>query len=180
MNDDYIPEQWLENGDKLERIASVYNAAGFQTLNTTSTGYRQGGYAEVLVVADEDYYRLSGNDPQQDQTKNLQGVADTYTAWAWGDVYGYIVTKPNECTQCHHDEPEEIDSCWGYYGSDHDDSGLMQAAKDLRDVAEAYRQGFRGFSDDVPVREEVDFQVVDTIDLVGGWHGGGLPNRTRR
>ena len=132
LNDDYIPS-YINDGDKLERIAFIFQAVGFQTLNTSSQGYSQGDYVEILVVADEDYYKLSGNNPEDDQTETLQGVADTYGAWAWGDVYGYVITKPNECPHCQHDEPEEVDSCWGFYGDDHEKSGLLDQARSFID-----------------------------------------------
>lgn len=49
----------------------------------------------------------------------LEGEVVTYDQYLRGDVYGYRVKDS---------EGEEIDSCWGYYGYDHDKSGLLESA----------------------------------------------------
>lgn len=33
-----------------------------------------------------------------------------------GNVWGFVVEKDNICDKCHHNEPEIVDSCWGFYG----------------------------------------------------------------
>jgi hypothetical protein len=50
----------------------------------------------------------------------LRAEIETYDNYLTGAVYGYIVTD---------EEGEEVDSCWGYYGYDHEKSGLMDSAK---------------------------------------------------
>lgn len=91
-------------------------------------GYRQGDYADLLIVATPEAIEEFGcTDPVT--VEDLQSQAKLYGAWAWGDVYGYIVERvfvdPED------DEvyvTEELDSCWGFYGSDFDWSGLEEAA----------------------------------------------------
>ena len=46
----------------------------------------------------------------------LAGEVSTFSAYANGDVYGVRIF----------DEVEELDACWGFYGSDHEASGLME------------------------------------------------------
>jgi len=83
--------------------------------------------------------------------EDMDSQAKLYGYWAWGDVYGFVVEKlvrPDTCTQCDttlssidgdecpqciadiEPEWEEIPggSCWGYYGADHHESGLEEAA----------------------------------------------------
>ena len=62
----------------------------------------------MLVIADDDYYKMTGCDPKDDQTASLTSVANTYGFWRWGDVYGYEVTKE---THCENDTNEVLDSC---------------------------------------------------------------------
>lgn len=50
----------------------------------------------------------------------LVGEVRTYSQYLSGDIYGYIVWD---------DDGEEVDSCWGYYGSDIHSNGLMWTAK---------------------------------------------------
>jgi hypothetical protein len=48
----------------------------------------------------------------------LEAEVKTYDDYIRGNVYGFRVL----------DGEEELDSCWGFYGSDHKESGLMEAA----------------------------------------------------
>lgn len=45
-----------------------------------------------------------------------------YDQFLTGDVYGYQVVD---------EEDEVLDSCWGFFGSDHEKSGLMEFARDF-------------------------------------------------
>lgn len=88
--------------------------------------------------------------------KELKSTAELYGHWAYGDVYGYIVEKiepgaaecvrcgstdndgSDMCTDCGDEmedpEPEYVElpdgSCWGFYGTEFDESGLEEAALD--------------------------------------------------
>ena len=50
-------------------------------------------------------------------------VCETYTQWCNGDVYGYTVKL----------DGDQIDSCSGFYGSDHEKSGLLDQARSIID-----------------------------------------------
>lgn len=47
------------------------------------------------------------NDPRQGALNYLEALTKSFSAWANGDVYGYVVEDA---------DGEEIDSCWGYVG----------------------------------------------------------------
>ena len=49
----------------------------------------------------------------------LEGESEMIRQWIDGEVYGYTVEK----------DGEHIDSCWGFYGFDHEASGLLDSAK---------------------------------------------------
>jgi hypothetical protein len=52
----------------------------------------------------------------------MQYSADLWGHWAWGDVYGFII------------ESEDFnDSCWGFYGDNHEKSGLLDMARESID-----------------------------------------------
>lgn len=59
----------------------------------------------------------------------MEAELKTYDDYLRGDVYGYVILDENG---------EEIDSCWGYYGYDHEKSGLLEEAKSYIDN-EMYR-----------------------------------------
>lgn len=131
-------EPWF---DELEVL---YGLLGIPCINTSSQGYCQRDYAELLIVATpEAQEQLFSRKPEMSDEEwkaaideNLQAQVDLYSAWAWGDVYGYIVEKfePDEDGDDEHNEVTgdwvEIPdgACWGFYGSDHNKSGLEAAA----------------------------------------------------
>lgn len=160
---------------KLEIYEQLYALLGIPCLRTTSTGYSQGDWAEVLVVATPEAQKEFGTDldavrmdiladPEirnyvTDESrdafikrrtakwweKQLESQVDLYSAWAWGDVYGYVVEEAIRLSDGSEDdlEWEEIDdgSCWGYYGAEHDESGLEDAAME---AVEAHLSRVRG------------------------------------
>jgi len=67
----------------------------------------------------------------------LGDTADLYGHWAWGECYGYVIDRievDEDGDEIDAHECETLGSCWGYYGSDHDKSGLLESA-----LAEAER-----------------------------------------
>jgi hypothetical protein len=50
----------------------------------------------------------------------LEAEVETYDQYLSGDVYGFTATSP---------EGEEVGSCWGFYGDDHEASGLLDHAR---------------------------------------------------
>ena len=50
----------------------------------------------------------------------LLSEVEIYDQYLTGEVYGYAIKDPTG---------EELHSCWGYFGYDHEKSGLMEAAK---------------------------------------------------
>lgn len=51
--------------------------------------------------------------------KCLESEVSVYSDYANGDCFGYIVEESEKCDCCGNEEWEEIDSCWGYIGSEH-------------------------------------------------------------
>lgn len=75
--------------------------------------------------------------------RNLNGEVETYSSYANGDVYGFVLEKKNaicndgECTgtcTCGSDditiETEQVDSCWGFYGTDWENNGIAENIPD--------------------------------------------------
>lgn len=50
----------------------------------------------------------------------LRGEIETYDQYMCGDVYGYRIKNK---------DGEVVDSCWGFYGDDHEKSDLIHQAK---------------------------------------------------
>jgi len=60
----------------------------------------------------------------------LRSEIETYDDYLTGAVYGYQIIQPDNT---------DGDSCWGFYGSDHEKSGLMEEAKGAIDCDITHR-----------------------------------------
>lgn len=104
--------------DKLEDVSRII---GLPCLNTRSRGSCQSDYVEIMAVWPKAWGKENRPKATPKQiAKELQAAVDLFGAWAWGDVYGYTVTDTVT--------GDEVGSCWGYYGNDHEASGLLEAA----------------------------------------------------
>lgn len=83
-------------------------------LNTISRGYSQGDYAELFICETPEFYEITGCEKLTEEM--MQDSANLWNAFAWGDVYGYTIKETD-------------DSVGGFYGSEHDKSGLLDNAK---------------------------------------------------
>ncbi len=54
---------------------------------------------------------------------------EVYSHYLEGAVYGYSKFREKKCPHCGTLEEDEISSCWGFYGYDHADSGLLENAE---------------------------------------------------
>jgi hypothetical protein len=55
----------------------------------------------------------------------LEGEVATYDQFLRGDVYGYRLVKKVHCDACNNDEEEDLDSCWGFYGDNWKENGIL-------------------------------------------------------
>jgi len=68
--------------------------------------------------------------------KVLRSEVETFDTYLRGDIYGFTLSKLVKCD--HNDEHKEhIDSCWGFYGFDHQKSGLAENIDDFDKFTEA-------------------------------------------
>ena len=56
----------------------------------------------------------------------LEGEVEVYDQYLTGDVYGYVVTKTTVYKHCKETKEEEVDSCWGFYGRDVKENGMLE------------------------------------------------------
>jgi hypothetical protein len=126
------PESWTEWREYFDAMEGIAKLAGIPFHSTVSNGYCQGDSARVFVAATPEWRELVGA-PLETCERQCKAAADMWAAWAWGDVYGVSeITGP---------DGEEIEdgSCWGFYGADHDASGLMEHCNDTVTADIAYR-----------------------------------------
>lgn len=74
----------------------------------------------LITVSLEDIASVQANKAEE----MLKGEVETYDQYLRGDVYGFVVEKKVGCECCGHVETEEVDSCWGFFGSDPIENGM--------------------------------------------------------
>ena len=133
-------EERLDNEyfDTLESLATLFK---IPCLNTCRNGYSQGDSTDLFICWTKEFEKTTGLSKDNCTDKKLENCANLYGYWAFGDVYGYSIEDIND---------DHIDSCWGYYGDDHIESGLIESAKDAIDY-------------------HIDAQISTHIDKVKTW-----------
>lgn len=127
-------DEWLgqESGQALIKLkAELFELMGWPVYRTTSRGYSQGDWAELIAVYTPDHAKICGtNFPLSAKAKaaaceDLKGAAELWGYWAWGDVYTAVIDQMtgSEVTS------EYIESCGGFYGDDYTASGLAEYAE---------------------------------------------------
>lgn len=76
-------------------------------------------------------------------TEYLKDEVEIYSDYISGAVYGYGIYRPGEETSC--------DTCWGYYGHDHKESGLEGDAKLAIECDIQYRLKFEGLQQELEI-----------------------------
>lgn len=121
----------MRDSDRFAAIVELFTLIDIPAYETQVTGYSQGDWAQVLVVAVPAAVKEFGC-TEPPKPEDLEYTAKLYSYWAFGDCYGYVIEQPAEVDEDGDViEWEDIDghgACWGYYGSDHDQSGLAEAA----------------------------------------------------
>ena len=64
---------------------------------------------------------------------------ETYSQWCNGECYGFRLSKWSKCDKCNQVEDKEIDSCYGFYGWNHDMNGLYDAVLENSKVFKTYK-----------------------------------------
>ena len=98
----------------IEQLTSICKLFKIPHVSETQS-YDQSTWAEVLIVSSKEWIQETGIRKKHIQ-RSLQASADLYQQYASGEVFGY---------NCEEAEA----SCWGYYGDEHEKSGLMEEAR---------------------------------------------------
>lgn len=111
--------------DAAQIAARLWAIRGVEAISTTVTGYVQGDWAHLLIVATPAWVKATGAPAKGKECRDqLQASARLYASWAYGDVYGFEIVDS---------DGDALESVWGYYGSDHAESGLEETARGMAD-----------------------------------------------
>jgi len=115
----------------------LYDHSGI-TMNTTgfSCPWDSGKVGFIFTTKENIRKEYNIKSVTKEWIKKIEGYlkneVDTYDDYLTGNVYGYVVKDT---------DGEIIDSCCGYYGYDHEKSGLLEAAKGYIDWYLDEREG---------------------------------------
>ena len=115
---------------KLERLCAI---VGVACINRQSNGHSQGYSVLVFMAATPDWLKETGLEGEtlEGLRANLMSSYKQYSAWMWGDCYGWVVKKiVNVDDDGNKYYGDTIDSCWGYYTDDFKWNCLLEAGKD--------------------------------------------------
>lgn len=117
LKEDLLHE-WLQ--DSLENMALFCEEFKIKHYHSISRGYSQSDWSEIFACWTPEFEAETGRTYESMENKDFESGFDLWSNWAWGDVYGFTI--------------EELeDSCGGFYGSDNEESGLMDHAKEAID-----------------------------------------------
>jgi len=87
-------------------------------------------YVSIKDVLQEFNRKRMSKKLKQKAIDILRSEVNTYDDYLTGSIYGYVIepTDENKEIQCD-------DSCWGFFGYDHEASGLIEMAKNAIDCA---------------------------------------------
>ena len=106
----------------------IYEHSGF-AFRTAQTTPSSGARAGII-------YEARADDDKYDEAilEGMRGEVKLLEVWANGEVYGFKVMEQQVIEQDGRtftdNAPVEVDACWGFYGSDHEESGLATALAD--------------------------------------------------
>lgn len=128
----YEPSSWRDCIDFFDRLEALCAIVGVACIYEQSNGYSQGDCVLVFMAATPDWLKETGlsGETLEGLKANLMSSYKQYSAWMWGDCYGWVVKEIIVDDDGNKSYGDTIDSCWGYYTDDHDWNGLFEAGKD--------------------------------------------------
>lgn len=101
----------------------------------------QVGFVYVTHTKVREEYGDVTADTLETALKVLEQEVKVYDYFLQGAVYGYVLEQPTTCETCGHQDSEHLDSCFGFYGWDHEESGLRDSLFDATDLTDQDIEG---------------------------------------
>ncbi len=105
---------------------------GSITLNTTPFSCPfDSGQVGFIAISQAKIIEEYGQDYDIEKVrKYLVNEIKTFNQYINGDIYGYQLIQINTCETCGHGDDEEIESCYGFYGTDFKNNGILENLDD--------------------------------------------------
>lgn len=127
-NDEDKLEDWLNSREDWVCLPLyLYDHSGI-TISTSSFSCRwdSGQVGHIFCSTSKILEEYGDVSPEtlEKVSKVLEGEVEVYDQYITGDVYGFRVVKKSICDHGHEHEEDE-DSCWGFFGSDIKENGIL-------------------------------------------------------
>ena len=116
------PHGWRDATEWLETAAAILEYGGIPCHFTESHGYSQGDSTLLLAIGLPAWVEKVGA-PAESIPAQLESACELHGQWQWGDVYGIASIEDGNGEEIPHG------SCWGFYGHNHEKSGLLDHAR---------------------------------------------------
>lgn len=136
LEDSYDEDREIEDIRKevIEKVVILplflYDHSGL-SMRTYTHGYHSSwdcGQVGYIYVTHEniikEYGALTDGNIKK-ATDCLEGEVEIYSQYLEGDIYGFILEQKILCEHCSHIEYKDIDSCWGFYGYNLKENGIL-------------------------------------------------------
>lgn len=127
------PYGWSDAREWLEHAAAILEYGGITCHFAESLGPCQGDSAFLLAIATPAWVEKVGA-PADSVPDQLESACELHGQWQWGDVYGVESIADENGEEIPHG------SCWGFYGSDHEKSGLLDHARNAIECHERHNE----------------------------------------
>jgi hypothetical protein len=111
--------------ESMKNKVKFCNEFGIKYFYQLSRGYSQGDASWVFICWTPEFEEVTGLSYNKVTESDMESTFKLYGYWAWGDVYGFELIEQTTCPHCNETHEKEIDSCWGFYGTDHFENGLV-------------------------------------------------------
>jgi predicted RNA-binding protein YlxR (DUF448 family) len=110
------------------------SSSSFSACDPQGWDWGRGGFIFVskAKVRKEYGWKVITKERQAKIEEYLRGEVETLDQYVSGAVYGYKILNP--------DGEEMDDSCWGFYGYDHEKSGLLEQARGSIEASIAHEE----------------------------------------
>lgn len=146
--DDHESDDWQDVYKELKETSLVlikqinmYDHSGITVSTSNSYPYNDrwdAGCVGFIYVTKKTIFKECGDITEENWAeradKYLEGEMQTYDQYLRGDVYGFKLTKKvteqEKCPHCgevirEHEEEEDVNSCWGFYGDCLEENGIL-------------------------------------------------------
>ena len=122
--------EYIEALDKGELILPLYlyDHSGITISTSAFSCPWDSGQVGIIHVSAAKIRTEFGDNGEKARDKArayLKSEVAVYDQFNRGEVYGYIIERSETCDHCGKEQWETVDSCWGFYGADPRENGII-------------------------------------------------------